>query len=209
MTERLGEIAPSRPRRRVHSKGMAKPVKVGATEADWDALPEGKNAELIDGDLYVHARPRIGHQSAITELTLELAPSMRDRGPKGWKILFEVGVRFGSNILVPDLAGWRRERIGRPPSDTTKIDIAPDWVCEGMSPSTSRLDRGRKREIYATSKVGHIWFVDPRDRTLEILQLDGKTYRVIGSAGGNEKGRFAPFEHKIDLAVLWADIAEL
>jgi Uma2 family endonuclease len=183
------------------------PVKIGATEADWDALPEGTTAELIDGDLYVHATPRPRHQIVITRFVGELLPSTRDRSPKGWHILFEAGIRFGKNrILVPDLAGWRRERMPKIPDDDWKIAIIPDWVCEGISPSTARLDRGRKREIYAAMKVGHIWFADSAARTVEILQLDGKSYRVIATAGGDERGRFAPFDHEIDLAVLWADI---
>lgn len=82
--------------------------------------------------------------------------------------------------------------------DVVTVDLMPDWVCEGLSPSAARLDKGRKREIYAEHGVGHVWFVDPANQTLDILVLDGKTYRVHA-----KRGAFPPFSFKIDVAKLW------
>lgn len=86
--------------------------------------------------------------------------------------------------------------------DVTVVELSPDWVCEVMSPSTARLDRGRKREIYAAGSVGHIWYVDPANHTIDILTLDGPSYRVAATAGDRDRGTFAPFEG-IELARFW------
>src|SRR5690606_25401804 len=112
-------------------------------------------------------------------------------------------VRFGPHLLVPDIAGWRRERMPVVP-DLTVFELRPDWVCEALSPSTARLDRGRKREIYAEAGVPHLWYADPVHHTLEVLVLDGASYRVTATAGDHERGRFPPFESiELLLARLW------
>jgi Uma2 family endonuclease len=173
-----------------------KPYKRNATYADLEALDERLVGEIIDGDLYAHSRPRTLHASAIGELHDELSGARRDRRG-GWVILMEPQIGFGKHILVPDLAGWRRSRMPEIP-DVVTVRLAPDWVCEGLSPSTARLDKGRKSEIYAHHGVGHVWFVDPANHTLDILELDGTSYRVHG-----RRGTFPPFGLKIDLAKLW------
>ena len=181
------------------------PHKRNATYADIDALPEGKVGQLIDGDLYICGRPRIRHSVAITSLLLELGRGIADRSTKGWIILLEVEIWFGKNrknLLVPDLAGWRRERMPQIP-DVQTLDLAPDWTCEGLSPSTARLDKGRKRDVYAKHRVGHLWYADPKLQTLEVFTLDGASYRATQTGGGNQRGVFAPFTHEIDLAKLW------
>ena len=102
-----------------------------------------------------------------------------------------------------DLATTRRERMPVIP-DSKYFDLAPDFVCEALSPSTARIDRGRKREIYAKAKVGHLWFLDPIHQTLEVLALDKRAYQVVASAGGDDRGRFPPFDAELDLSVLWS-----
>ena len=188
------------------TKRMDRPYKRNATYEDIESLPEGKTGELIDGDLYVSGRPRVRHQVAISRAFAELVPAMRGRGPKkGWEILFEVEIWFGKdqkNLLVPDLAGWRLERMPELP-DVQTLEIVPDWVCEGLSPSTARLDKGRKREIYAKHKVGHIWFADPKLRMLEVFELVRGSYRLVTVATGDERGVYAPFEHAINVAKFW------
>ena len=72
--------------------------------------------------------------------------------------------------MVPDLAGWRRETMPEYP-DAAYFTIAPDWTCEVLSPSTQRLDQGKKRDLYAREDVRHLWFVDPDARTLEAFEL--------------------------------------
>lgn len=186
-------------------KRMDRPFKRNATYEDIEALPDGKNGELIDGDLYVYGRPRVRHATAISRAFSELTPAMRGRSSKGWEILFEVEIWFGKNqknLLVPDLAGWRRARLAVIP-DVQTLEIIPDWVCEGLSPSTMRRDKGRKREIYAKHKVGHVWYADPKNRMLEVFELYRGAYRLQAIATGDERGVFAPFEHEIDVGIFW------
>jgi len=134
----------------------------------------------------------------------ELAPAHSDRSAKGWFILPEVEIWFGKsrkNLLVPDLSGWRRSRMPKIPN-VQSIELVPDWVCEGLSPSTTRIDRGRKREIYAKHGVSYLWYADPARQEVEILALDGSSYRLTQIAT-NERGVFAPFTHEIDMSQLW------
>jgi Uma2 family endonuclease len=119
-------------------------------------------------------------------------------------ILVEVEIWFGKgkkNLLVPDLAGWRRSRMPEVP-DAQTFDLVPDWVCEGLSPSTTHVDRGRKREIYAKHGVKHVWYADADREEVEMLVLDGSSYRIAHVAG-SERGVFAPFTHELDLSLLW------
>jgi len=179
-------------------------VKRNATYADLDGVPENKVAELIDGNLYIHNRPRVPHAHAVGELYLELGRAHRDR-QKGWVLLLEVEIwmtRKRTTVLVPDLAGWRRERLPHAPNVQT-IEVLPDWVCEGLSPSTARHDKGRKLEVYARNKIPHVWYVDPKFKTVEMLAFARGSYRIAQIAGGNDRGVYAPFTHEIDLSMLW------
>lgn len=187
----------------VRSEGMGGPFKRNATYDDLDTIPDTWVGEIIDGDLYAFPRAASPHAVVVTELPAMLTPMRHDDSPAGWVILADVEVRFGTHLLVPDISGWRRARMPVIP-ELTVFELAPDWVCEVMSPSTARQDRGRKREIYAAGKVGHIWYLDPVHHTLEVLALDGASYRVVATAGEDELGRFAPFESiELQLAQLW------
>lgn len=187
----------------VHSGAMAEPWKRDATYDDLDSIPDTWVGEIIDGDLWAFPRPASGHSVLLGEVLHLLRSFMDDDGPDGWVILLDVEVRFGPHLLVPDMTGWRRARMPWIP-DLTVFELAPDWVLEGMSPSTARLDRGRKREIYAQGGVGHIWFGDPANRTLEVLALEGRTYQTVAVAGDNDRGTFTPFEAvDFDVGKLW------
>jgi Uma2 family endonuclease len=180
-------------------------VKRNASYADIEALPEGKLGQLIDGDLHVCGRPRVRHARAMTRLLGQLGPADDDPTAKGWIILLEVEIWLGKNrknLLVPDLAGWRRSRMPEMP-DVQSFELEPDWICEGLSPTTFRIDRGRKRELYGKHGVTHLWYADPVRKEVEMLKLDGSSYRVLRIAG-SERGVFAPFTHEIDLSKLWA-----
>ena len=123
------------------------------------------------GRLHTHPRPAAPHALASTALGGDLLnPFQFGRGgPGGWWILFEPELHLGEEVLVPDLAGWYRERMPDYP-DTAYFTLAPDWVCEVLSPSTRKLDLHEKRPLYALAGVGHLWLVDPTDRTLEGLR---------------------------------------
>jgi Uma2 family endonuclease len=119
-------------------------------------------------------------------------------------ILYEPELHLAEAIIVPDLAGWRRERMPEMPA-TAWATLAPDWICEILSPSTSKLDRGAKLPVYAREHVGHVWLVDPIEQYLEVLRLDGETYRIVATHVADAKVRAQPFDAiELDLTVLWA-----
>jgi Uma2 family endonuclease len=118
-------------------------------------------------------------------------------------ILDEPEVHLGPHIVVPDLAGWRRERLPEVPNGAY-LELAPDWACEVLSPSTQALDRGRKLGVYASFGVGHVWLVAPEARLIEVLRLDGETYRIVQNAVGDDAARLEPFEAiALEVGVLW------
>ena len=180
-------------------------VKRDAIEADLELVPDELTGEIIDGNLYAFPRPASLHSRGVTRLARQLGPADEDDGPDGWIILFEPAVWFTRrkrHMLVPDVAGWRRARMPELP-DTKSFKLAPDWVCEGMSPSTARYDRGRKREIYAAAGVGHLWFVDPVNHTVEACVLVDGSYQIKKTAGDAQVVRLPPFDFDLNLAKLW------
>jgi Uma2 family endonuclease len=144
----------------------------GATYKDLCEVPDHLVAEILDGDLWVSPRPLPRHSHAMTMLAVALVPPFQhgNGGPGGWQLLVEVEVHLGGDVLVPDLAGWRSDR-GLKLVERPRVTDAPDWACEILSKSTEKLDRDLKMQIYAREKVGHLWFVDPRKRTLEAFKL--------------------------------------
>ncbi|HVG62996.1 MAG TPA: Uma2 family endonuclease [Hyalangium sp.] len=178
-----------------------------ATYADLEALPPDVVGELVEGELYVSPRPAFPHAVAASQLGGELiGPFNRGRGgPGGWIILDEPELHLGNDVVVPDLAGWTRERMPLPPR-TAATSLAPDWVCEVLSPSTVALDRGVKLRVYARGGVRHVWWVDPEARTLEVLRLEGAHFLLLDSHTGKARVRAPPFEAlELELAVLWGE----
>jgi Uma2 family endonuclease len=184
---------------------MAEPAKKRATYDDVLAAPPNMVAEIIDGELELSPRPASPHALAATALGEELGPPFkRGRGgPGGWMILFEPELHLGPDILVPDLGGWRRARMPEVP-DTPFFELAPDWVAEVLSPSTYARDRGRKVPLYGHAGVSHIWLIEPRAQLLEVLALDGTSYRIIATFEGSAVVHAEPFDAiELDLSVLW------
>ena len=178
-----------------------------ATYADLEALPPNQVGEILFGVLYAHPRPAIPHALAASALGGKLQEPFHGGrgGPGGWIILDEPELHLGSepDVVVPDLAGWRRARLARVP-DAPFITLAPDWVCEVVSPSTEAIDRSDKMDIYAREKVGHAWLVDPVLETLEVFRLDGLTFRLLKTWRGRAVVRAEPFDAiELDLATLW------
>lgn len=176
-----------------------------ATYEDLCEVPDHKVAEILDGELIVTPRPALRHASASAGLGGHIwGPFQGGRGgPGGWWILFEPELHFADDILVPDLAGWRRERVAAIP-DAAFMTLAPDWVCEVISPSTERIDRSRKMRIYAREGVMHLWLLDPLVRTLEVLRLEGGRWVLIATHTDADVVRAEPFEAiEIDLTSLW------
>jgi len=173
--------------------------------AELERLPPNVVGEIIGGELYVSPRPAIRHARASTRLGGELGgPFDRGRGgPGGWVLLDAPELRLDQDVLVPDLAGWRRERMPELP-DVVGVTLAPDWVCEVLSPSTAALDRARKMAVYAREGVRHLWLVDPAPRTLEVYRLEQGGWRVLPTHVDNDRVRAEPFEAlALELGALW------
>lgn len=182
-----------------------------ATYDDLIALPENVVGEIVDGELFASPRPAVPHSVAGSALGADLLSFFqRGRGgPGGWWILDEPELHLGASVVVPDLAGWRRERMPSPPR-TPAIELAPDWVCEILSPATARLDRQRKRPLYARAGVTHLWFLDPIERTLEVFRRQGEAWLLIASHGDDDVVRAEPFDAvELELLPLWGEEAPL
>ena len=182
-------------------------VRRPATYQDVLDAPEHMVAELIDGALHLHPRPASRHARASSVLGGRLVPPFdegRD-GPGGWWIIDEPELHLGAQVVVPDLAGWRRERMPGFP-DAAWFELAPDWICEVLSPSTRAVDLTDKRRIYADAGVGFLWFVDPAARTLEAFVLRDGAWTLLAALKDDDEVRAAPFEAiAFPLSVLWAD----
>ena len=178
-----------------------------ATYEDLCALPDHVTGEIVFGVLHASPRPAPMHARASSVLGAEIGPPFdRGRGgPGGWIILDEPELHLAEHVLVPDLAGWRRERLPELPLDKAYFDLAPDWACEVLSKSTAALDRGDKRKVYGDHLVRHLWFIDPDARLLEILELDGNSYRLLEVFSGDQLVRARPFDAiELELGALWA-----
>jgi putative restriction endonuclease len=183
--------------------------KPRATYRDVIESPPHMVAEIIGGELRLSNRPATPATAAASALGEELGPPFkRGRGgPGGWLILWEPELHLGDEILVPDLAGWRRDRLPVLP-DASFLTLPPDWVCEVLSKSTEKMDRTEKMPSYAASGVRHAWLVHPCRQTLETFQLREGAWAAMATYRGLDRTRIPPFDAiELDLAVLWADVA--
>lgn len=176
-------------------------------EAAFLAVPEECVAEILDGELHVQPRPGVRHARAASRLGGDLVGFDREGtgGPGGWIILFEPELHLGSrpDKVVPDLAGWRRKTMPELP-DTAAIELAPDWVCEVLSDRTERVDRTKKRRIYAREGVGYLWLVSPDQRMLEVFRLQGEHWVLLETFEGDSVVRAEPFDAiQLPLGNLW------
>lgn len=178
-----------------------------ATYADLEAVPPHLVAEIIGGHLHTHPRPRLRHANAGSVLggTLLGPFHLGAGGPGGWWILDEPELHLADDIVVPDIASWRRERMPSLP-DEAWCSLAPDWVCEILSPSTARLDRTAKRELYAAHGVGHLWLVDPEQRFIEAFELNDGQWVLLATYYGEGAVAIQPFDAApFELKLLWPD----
>ena len=178
-----------------------------ATYDDLAKLPDTVVAEIVSGELHASPRPAPPHTVAASVLGGRLVPPFHEGrgGPGGWWVLDEPELHLGEEVLVPDLAGWRRTRMPRRPR-TAFFTLAPDWICEVLSPSTSRLDRAQKLAVYAREGVRHAWLIDPDAGTLEVLRREHGRWTILATHAGSEAVRAEPFaEIEIELQALWAE----
>jgi len=189
------------------SQLMTEPARRHATCDDILDLPENLVGEILGGQLHTHPRPAPRHARAYSSLGGNLggAYDWGAQGPGGWWILDEPEMHLGGDVLVPDIAGWRRERMPALP-ETAWFELAPDWACEILSPSTARTDRALKMPAYAREGVPHLWLVDPDARTLEVYQLqhDGH-WLLLTTLKDDDPVSQPPFDAiAFPLASLWA-----
>ena len=166
-----------------------------ATYQDVLDAPPHRLAEIVGGTLYTNPRPAAPHARASSSLGVKIGGPFdyNADGPGGWWIIDEPELHLGEDVLVPDLAGWRRERMPEYP-DTAYFTLAPDWACEVLSPSTRKLDLHGKRPVYAREGVRHLWLVDPGDRSLEAFELREGEWVPVASARGDEPVSVRPFD---------------
>ena len=185
---------------------MGNPAPKKATYSDLCAVPSNQVAEIIGGTLYTQPRPASRHALASSGIGGELFSSFHrgKRGPGGWVISFEPELHLGEDVMVPDLAGWRRSTMPEMP-DTAYFETTPDWVCEVLSPSTEKTDRAEKMPRYQAAGCGHVWLVQPDTKSLEIYRLDGPSYRLVSIETDDATIHPEPFGAvPFDLGALWA-----
>jgi hypothetical protein len=187
---------------------QAPSVRAPASYQDVLDAPRHMVAELIRGALHLHPRPASRHARASSQLGIRIGGPFDEGagdGPGGWWIIDEPELHLGPDVVVPDLAGWRRERMPDFP-DAPWFELAPDWVCEVLSPSTRGVDVTEKRAIYAEAGVAHLWFVDPLARTLEAFERRDGAWVLIAAHRDDAAVRVAPFAAvALELGGLWID----
>jgi Uma2 family endonuclease len=173
---------------------MANPAKKHATYEDLKAVPSNFFAEILGGDLVTHPRPIARHESASKGLGIKIANPFQyePSGRGGWIFLDEPELHLGFDVVVPDLASWRKEN-STTLAEKSFIETSPDWVCEILSPSTERYDRGIKRRIYAEAGVQYLWLVNPQEQVLEAFKLMGKDWLLIGTVIAGQEVSIEPF----------------
>ncbi|MDX9720053.1 MAG: Uma2 family endonuclease [Myxococcota bacterium] len=177
-----------------------------ATYQDVLDAPKHLVAELIGGELYTSPRPAMPHALTSSDLTIDLgAPFRRGRGgPGGWWIVAEPELHLGDEVLVPDVAAWRRERMPERPSGAF-VSLVPDWVCEIASPSTRSFDRLRKMPVYLRHGLGFLWLVEPLERFLDAFVREGERWVLLGTWSAETEARIPPFDAvPLDVTGWWA-----
>jgi Uma2 family endonuclease len=186
---------------------MTKALKKGAKYDDLCAVPENFVAEILGGDLYASPRPASPHARAAGALFRALGGPFEDgeNGPGGWWFIIEPELHFGDHVVVPDVAGWRRERMPTVPN-VAYFTLAPDWLSEVLSPSTESIDRRKKLPIYAREGVRHVWFIDPLQQALEVLRCESQRCSLLATHEGDVRVRAEPFDSvELALRALWLE----
>ena len=184
---------------------MADTAHKPATYADIEALPANVVGEILFGHLVTHPRPTRRHGAAGSALGIAVGGpyQLGSGGPGGWLFVDEPELHLGPHVVVPDIAGWRRERVTEP-ADKAYFEVSPDWACEILSPSTEKYDKGDKRRIYALYGVEHLWHLDPRARVLEVFLRREKNWLLTHTFADEEAVNAPPFDLlTFSLGLLW------
>lgn len=186
---------------------MVKPADKIATYEDLFSIPHNEVGEILAGELITHPRPAPKHARAASVVGAKLLNEFDTKSggeAGGWWILYEPECHLSSDIVVPDIGGWEKTTMPELP-ETAWFEIPPDWVCEVISPSTAKYDRGIKREIYAREGVGHYWIVDPIEKLVEVFVLQNGSWVLGQTVFADQVVNLEPFESMpFDLSMLWA-----
>ncbi|HEU4734606.1 MAG TPA: Uma2 family endonuclease [Kofleriaceae bacterium] len=167
-------------------------------------LPKGTTAEILEDDV-VRVRPRPGkrHRRAAGACLDALSSVNTNLRGAGWWIEVETEIRFPhERLAVPDLAGWRVDRIADLP-DENPLTVLPDWCAEILSPSTARDDKRLKLPLFARSEVPWSWLVDPSLRLLEVYRTVNGLPALVTTAQDDDRRVLPPFEIEISLEGWW------
>jgi Uma2 family endonuclease len=182
------------------------PVPQSSLYEELCLLPEGMVGEILDGQLHAQPRPSGRHGLAEGGLSVRIGGAFGyGGGPGGWWIIPEPEVHFirDQEVAVPDLAGWRRERMPKVP-DEHRFEVTPDWVCEILSPSTQRKDRAIKLPLYARYGVPYAWLVDPDAHILEAYELRDGLWVLLATLQEADPVQVKPFDAiEFALSDLW------
>lgn len=172
------------------------------------SAPEHLVAEILDGELFTSPRPSFRHARAASVLGARVlsqfdGPGVGGEIPGGWWFLDEPELHFDEDVVVPDIAGWRRERVSEPP-DAPWFDVAPDWLCEVISPSTESIDRGKKLHIYARAGVSYLWLLNPVAKLLEVYRSTEGNWILTKTFVVDDVVRAEPFEAiEMEMSAWW------
>lgn len=188
---------------------MAETGRKKATYDDLLKIPENVTGEIVNGELITTPRPSRRHVHTASVLGIKVAPSYQfgeGGGPGGWIIYDEPEIHFSTeDIIVPDLAGWRKEKLTTP-AEEHRFIVFPDWICEILSPHTAQRDRIIKMRLFARYGVPFVWLIDPTLKTLEVFRLESDKWFRLDAFSENDKVRAEPFQEvEIDLSLLWVE----
>lgn len=162
-------------------------------------LPEWKIGEIVNGRLCVRRLPLPKGTMAFSALLFLLADALEG----AWRILPRVELCLGDDVLVPDLSGWRHERMPVVPN-TAWIELPPDWVCDVLTPSSLTIVREQKAAAYARHGISDWWVIDPDKQAVEVHALRGNAYECAAHLIGRHALQSPPFANvAIDLGHLW------
>jgi len=170
-----------------------------------EQLPNGVTGQILEpGVLVTMSRPGAAHEQVDLMLTDWLrAFDVRRRGT-GWWFRREYEIRMlGDRLVVPDCSGWRVDRVPKLPVDNP-MTLVPDWCCEILSPSTTKVDRMLKLPIYATAGAKWVWLVDPEVHTVEVFETIGGHATRVAGARDDDRVTLPPFDGEASLAEWWS-----
>ncbi|MBT3294267.1 MAG: Uma2 family endonuclease [Verrucomicrobia bacterium] len=146
------------------------------TWTDYRTWPADEQWELIGGEAFdMSPAPGTRHQTVVTELGRQFGNHFQGKPCKVFVAPTDVKLSE-ADIVQPDLIVVCDENRIKP----THIEGPPTLVIEVLSPSTQAYDRVRKLRLFAASGVQEVWLVTPYPSLVEVLMLDGASYRIAG-----------------------------